>query len=139
MGSKLESFLGKYKITSDHYIFGNIDMDFIGFDKNTREIILLDHDNIAFVMMECVISFLKVIKVYSEYIIHNVLTKKLPKSISIRSIRQLEDLNIKNLLTSYFIRLLNHIKKNLLTKRRRPFSFSWHLPTSFNNTSGKLI
>ena len=111
-------------------------MDFIGFDKNTREIVLLDHDNIAFVMMECVISFLKV---YSEYVIHNVLTKKLPKSISIRSIRQLEDLNIKNLLTSYFIRLLNHIKKNLLTKSRRPFSFGWHLPTGFNNTSGKLI
>ena len=117
-------------------------MDFIGFDKNTRKIVLLDHNNIAFVIMKCAkdsISFLKVIKVYSEYIIHNVLTKKLPKSISIRSIRQLEDLNIKNLLTSYFIRLLNHIKKNLLTKSRRPFSFGWHLPTGFNNTSGKLI
>ena len=73
------SFLGLYKITDDHYIFGNIEMDFIGFDKNTREIVLLDHDEIAFVMMKCAkdsISFLKVLKRYSEYTIRRLLNEE---------------------------------------------------------------
>lgn len=72
-------FLGEYKITSNHYIFGNIDMDYIGFDTRTREIVLLDHDQIDFVMMKCAknsIVFLQLLKSYSEYVIHGLLKKE---------------------------------------------------------------
>ena len=69
-------FLGEYKMTNDHYIFGNIDMDYIGFDIKNREIVLLDHDQIDFVMMKAAknsISFLQLLKSYSEYVIHGLL------------------------------------------------------------------
>lgn len=75
------SFLGKYMITDDHYIFAKIDLDFIGFNKKDREIVLLDHDNIGFVIMKCAKdskSFLQVLQVYSEYTIRRVLNEEPP-------------------------------------------------------------
>jgi len=73
------SFLGGYKMTKDHYLFGNIDLDYIGFDIKTREIVLLDHDQIDFVMMKCAknsICFLQLLKFYSEYLIDGLLKKE---------------------------------------------------------------
>lgn len=73
------SFLGKYRITNDHYIFGKIEIDLIGFDRKTREIVLLDHDDTGFVMMKCAkdsISFINVLKTYSEFIVDSLINEK---------------------------------------------------------------
>lgn len=69
------SFFGEYKVAENYLIFGTIDMDSIGIDRQSREIILVDHDDISYVMMKCAkdsTSFLNILNMYAEFIINKL-------------------------------------------------------------------
>ena len=75
-------FFGKYKVTNNYYLFCDLDMDYMGFDKHTREIVLLDHDTDNIIIMNCAknsTSFLALLSSYSEFIIHGLLENKVIK------------------------------------------------------------
>lgn len=70
------SFLGEYKVTDRYLLFAKLELDLIGVDRNSREIVLLDHDNIEYVMIKCAknsMAFLELLSIYSKYIVSRVL------------------------------------------------------------------
>ena len=72
-------FLGGYKAIDSFLFFGNIDMDFLGVDRKTKEIILADHDDVSFVMMKCAVdsnAFLNVLTFYAEFVIKSIQSSK---------------------------------------------------------------
>jgi hypothetical protein len=83
------TFFGKYKIINEYYFFGNMDMDLVGFDINNREILIADHDNSNFVMMNCAKNseaFLDVLYLYINYIFKSFSKKEILKSEDIEEI-----------------------------------------------------
>lgn len=70
------SFFDGYKVVEKYLLFGKIEMDLLAVDRSTREIVLLDHDNIDHVMIKCSKSssdFLEILYVYSEFTVNRLL------------------------------------------------------------------
>lgn len=69
------SFFDGYKVIERYLLFGKVEMDLLAVDRNTREIVLLDHDNTDHVMIKCSKSsteFLELLHVYSKFIVNHL-------------------------------------------------------------------
>jgi hypothetical protein len=70
------SFLDKYSVSDNFLFFGKIDMDLLGAKRDTREIILVDHDDENFIMLRCAKnseSFLDFLFLYTEFVVNKVI------------------------------------------------------------------
>jgi len=69
------SFFGGYRVLEEYLLFGKIEMDPLGMDRNSREIVLLDHDNPNYIMLKCAKSstaFLELLNIYSKFTINRL-------------------------------------------------------------------
>lgn len=72
-------FLGQYDIKENHMVFAHLEMDLLASDRQTREIVLLDHDNENYVMMKCCknsTDFLQLLSVYAKTVIRTLVKKQ---------------------------------------------------------------
>jgi hypothetical protein len=64
-------FLSQYEVTPEYMLFGKIEMDFLARDRNSKEIVMLDHDELEYVMLRCAKdsdTFLDFLSIYCKYI-----------------------------------------------------------------------
>lgn len=62
-------FFEGYTVTEKFLLFGTFDLDFLAVDRETREVVLVDHDDPNFVMLKCSQnseSFIEVVYKYTE-------------------------------------------------------------------------
>jgi hypothetical protein len=65
-------FLSQYEVTPKFMLFGKIDMDILARDRNSKEIVMLDHDDLEYVMFRCAKdsdTFLDFMSVYCKYML----------------------------------------------------------------------
>lgn len=90
-------FFSGYKVIEKHLLFGKIEMDLLGVDRSTKEIVLLDHDQTDHVMLKCAsnsASFLDFLDIYAKFIINRLFKRddyKLPELTRIYEICGGED------------------------------------------------
>ena len=68
-------FLAQYEVTPKYMLFGKIEMDYLATDRNSKEIVLLDHDDTEYVMLRCATNsdaYLAFLNIYSKYIISDL-------------------------------------------------------------------